>query len=128
IPFVPTMTKTSSTLSVPQSKFRISTITGGANVHRVFISSSIAEQRWSTNDARFSIQRHRRLRLAAAHRRETVPVLDDCRAARALRQTSGLAAQGGEGRRTASYIIQLKTIVTMPKPNLVYLERVAEVQ
>lgn len=64
IPFVPTMTKTSSTPSVPQSKFRISTITGGANVHRVFISSSIAEQRWSTNDARFSIQRHRRLRLS----------------------------------------------------------------
>lgn len=62
IPFVPTMAKTSSTPSVPQSKFRISTITGGANAHRVFISSSIAEQRWSTNDARFSIQRHRRLR------------------------------------------------------------------
>lgn len=62
IPFVPTMTKTSSTPSVPQSKFRISTITGGANAHRVFISSSIAEQRWSTNDARLSIQRHRRLR------------------------------------------------------------------
>ena len=41
---------------------QFSTITGGANAHRVFISLSIAGQRWSTNDARLSIQRHRRLR------------------------------------------------------------------
>ena len=39
-----------ATVEVPDS-----TITGGANAHRVFISSSIAGQRWSTNDARFSI-------------------------------------------------------------------------
>ena len=40
-------------------------------MHRVFISSSIAEQRWSTNDARFSIQRHRRLRLSGRVGRPT---------------------------------------------------------